>query len=222
MRQAQLTALYHETWPKLNSVLPKDRNISNPLFIHVPEAYETAKLRLVIVGRETHGWHSHLGDPAYPTDPDMLIAKYQKFDLGRDYVSSPFWWAAHNLQKKFAPEVPPFGFVWSNLFICDQNQTTPQDDVADLLREHSILRKELAILQPDVVVFFTGWNPYDYTVRSLFPGIEIAPADGGEGKLLARLKHPDLPIRSFRTYHPKYLRLKGKMGVLDEIRSLVT
>lgn len=159
MLQSQLSALYQETWPKLNALLPKDRGISNPLFIHVPPAYETAALKLVIIGRETHGWLAHLGDPQCQTDPAALIEKYRVFDLGRNYVSSPFWWAAHALQGKLAPQVPPFGFVWSNLFICDQNQTTPQDDIADLLRGVSILKQELAILKPDVVVFFCGVEP---------------------------------------------------------------
>ena len=113
--------------------------------------------------------------------------------------------------------MPPYGFVWSNLFICDQNRTTPEDDVADKLREINILKDELRILQPDAVVFFTGWRLYDYTINKLFPGVIMNPVDGGDGKLLSQLSHPALPAESYRTYHPKYLQLQKKMSILDTI-----
>jgi hypothetical protein len=34
---------------------------------------------------------------------------------------------------------------------------------------------------------------------------------------IARLEHDGLPRRSFRTYHPGYLRRARKWGALDEI-----
>jgi hypothetical protein len=219
MLQPQLNSLYQDSWVKLNAILPKDREISNPLFIQVPDAYETAQLKLIVIGQQTNGWVSHLGDPEYTTTPEGLIKCYGTFNLGEKYIKSPFWQASHELQRKLAPSVPPFGFVWSNLFICDQNRRTPEDDVADKLRDLSILKDELRILQPDVAVFFTGWRLYDYTIKKLFPGIIITPVDGGDGKLLSQLSDPALvlPTRSYRTYHPKYLRMQKKMAVLDWI-----
>ncbi|MCE0483309.1 MAG: hypothetical protein LV479_03620 [Methylacidiphilales bacterium] len=221
MLQRQLDFLYQQTWTKLNAALPKDRGISNPLFIHVPEAYETAELKLMVIGKETHSWAWHLGDPDHPTSVEKLVAHYREFNLGEKYVKSPFWWAAHELQRQLTPAVPPFGFVWSNLFICDQNCKTPENDIGNKLRELSILKEELGILQPDAVVFLTGWYPYDYTIKKLFPGIVMTPEDGDDGKLLSRLSHPALPVQSYRTYHPKYLRLKRKMSVLDLITSKI-
>ena len=219
MLQEQLNSLYQDTWVKLNAVLPKDRGISNPLFIQVPEAYETAQLKLVVIGQQTNGWEYHLGDRERLTTPEKLIECYRNFKLGENYIKSPFWWASHELQHKLAPSVPPFGFVWSNLFICDQNKHTPEDAIADKLRGMSILKDELRILKPDAAVFFTGWRLYDYTIKKLFPEIIITPADGGDGKLLSQLSLPGstLPSLSFRTYHPKYLRLRNKMCVLDTI-----
>jgi hypothetical protein len=222
MIQPLLDALYQDTWVKLNATLPKDRLISCPLFIRVPDAYEAARFKLVVIGRETHGWKCHLGDPAYEITPEELIEHYRKFNLGENYVESPFWWAAHQLQRNLEPAVPPFGFVWSNLFICDQNQTTPEDDIADKLRELSVLKEELKILQPDAVVFFTGWTSYDYTIKKIFPGVLLIPVDGGDGKLLSQLSHPSLPVHSYRTYHPKYLRLQHKMSVLSTIAEKIT
>jgi hypothetical protein len=217
MLQPQLASLYEDTWVKLNAILPKDRGISNPLFIRVPDGYETARIKLMVIGKETHSWWWTFGDPNHPATPDKLINSYSDFNLGEKYVKSPFWWASHELQRKLAPFVPPFGFVWSNLFICDQNGKTPEDDIADKLREVSILKNELGILQPDAAVFFTGWRLYDYTIKKLFPGIIMTPVDGGDGTLLAQLSHPALPTQSYRTYHPKYLRLRNKMAVLDLI-----
>jgi len=213
MLQPQLTSLYHDTWVKLNANLPKERGISNPLFIDVPDAYETAQLKLIVIGQQTNGWENYLGS----TTPEKLMVCYRNFKLGEKYVKSPFWQASHELQRKLAPSVPAFGFVWSNLFICDQNKTTPENDIADKLREMSILKDELKILDPDAVVFFTGWNPYDFTIRALFPGVKMIPVDGEDEKILSQLSHPTLPPKSYRTYHPKYLRLRKKMSVLDLI-----
>jgi len=217
MLQSQLTSLYEDTWVKLNAILPKDRGISNPLFIDIPDAYKTAQIKLIVIGKETHSWCWNLGDTIHPTTPEELIKHYRKFNLGKEYTKSPFWQASHELQRKLAPSIPPFGFVWSNLFICDQNRQTPEDDIADKLREISVLKDELRILKPDAAVFFTGWNPYDYTIKNIFSGVIMTPVDGGDGKLLSQLSHPALPTKSFRTYHPKHLQLDKKMFVLDWI-----
>ncbi len=216
MIQSRLNTLYEKNWKELNTVLPKDRGISNPLFIRVPEAYEKAELKLMVIGKETNSWWSDLGDPTKPTTPEKLVDCYRDFNLGEKYVKSPFWWAAHQLQSKLSAVVPPFGFVWSNLFICDQNKRTPENDIADKLRTMSVLQAEIDILQPHAIVFFTGWNPYDYTIDRLFQGNDKIPING-DGKLLAQLSHRGLPISSFRTYHPKYLRLKKQMFILDVI-----
>ncbi len=116
MIQQQLDQLYEDTWKRLLTELPADRGISNPLFINVPDGYETAKIKLMIIGKETHSWATELQalDPAVKQLTDFL---QRLFAWGRSTFGGPFWQGAHELQRRLEPAVPPFGFVWSNLFL---------------------------------------------------------------------------------------------------------
>ena len=103
--------------------------LSEPLFIAVPEAYERAGLRLVIVGQQTCSWYGGLGEH----DVAGVLDCYRRFDLGGHGPHSPFWDHVHRLQRLLSPLVPEKGFVWANLVPCDQNRGRPVDCVLDAL-----------------------------------------------------------------------------------------
>lgn len=73
---------------------------------------------------------------------------------------------------------------------------------------------ELSILEPDVCVFATGPD-YDRVIERYYPGVTFEDC-GFDSRTLAMVKHERLPVRSFRTYHPKALRLQKKWGVVFE------
>ena len=180
------------------------------MLIDVPDAYRNATVKLVVVGQQTNGW-------GHPEDGiEGLLAEYRRFDLGKTYVRSPFWHAAHEIYGSLNPDGPPRGFLWSNLIKVDVAQERPSRTIEELISSVGLLQHEVAITQPDVVVFFTGpW--YDERLRATFPGVEYERIND----FVNRLSHDALPERTFRSYHPGYLRLSGNWPVIEELKELV-
>jgi len=213
-----LTQYYRNLVPELTRALPPARHISSPLLLSVRREYESARRRLLIVGQETHNWYATIDFLKQVANPvEKLQSCYERFELGRCYQKSFFCKVTHEIQNKLEPFVPPLGFMWSNLFPCDEKGETPSHDVADTLRSFRILPNEIAILQPDAIILFTGPN-YDYTLQCYFPGvIPKQIVSDIPNRQLAQLTHKDLRPLTFRTYHPSYLRRSRKLWYVDLI-----
>lgn len=220
--QHALTCYYRSIAAAFLDAMPSGKQISSPLFLSVSQAYETAKRRLLIVGQETHSWYGMIEDlKGTPNPVETMQLIYQKFDLGRSYHRSLFCRLTHQIQQQLAPSVPPDGFMWSNLFPCDEKKTTPTREVADTLRGFRVLPNEIAILCPHVVIFLTGPN-YDYTIKDLFPSCKFDQLVSEiSNRELARIGHKDLPPLTFRTYHPSNLAQQKKLHYLDMITKAI-
>lgn len=177
------------------------------------KAYEDSKVRLLVVGQETHGWWRGWDDEVEGDRITYLRQKYALFERGRHH-NSPFFQAASKLQRHVNPDSDPFGFMWLNLYICDQNKRLPEEPIAEQLRQVSLLRDEMSILKPDALVFFAG-RAYDYAITHdcYFPDAQFDKIS----KLWSRVQASALPAKTARTYHPNYLRRSKQFPVLDEI-----
>ena len=71
-----------------------------------------------------------------------------------------------------------------------------------------LLEREIAILAPDVVVFFTGPS-YNGLLAATFPEAMLEAGSLSRAKPVSRVIHPALPAKTFRTYHPNYLQRAG-------------
>ena len=196
----------HDIWPALSAV----GDLGGPLLIDVPDAYRNATVKLMVVGQQTNGW-------GHPEDGiESLLALYSGFDLGKTYVRSPFWQAAHAIYESLNPAGPPRGFLWSNLIKVDVAQERPPRAIEELIASTGLLQHELSITQPNVVVFFTGPR-YDDRLRATFPGVEYERVND----FVDRLSHDELPGQTFRSYHPNYLQRSGNWTVIEELKTLV-
>ena len=95
-------------------------------------------------------------------------------------------------------------FVYNNIlkFAKEDDHGYPSDRVMDAeMRYLDVIQDEVDILKPEVCVFLTGVN-YDSDIEKKFNGVELLPVPGFEKNWLAQIKHPHLPQKSFRTYHP--------------------
>ena len=206
----KLPALYsrvlNDVWPALAAV----GDLGGPLLIDISDAYRRSMVKLMVVGQQTKGW-------GHPEDGiEGLLAEYRRFDLGKTYVRSPFWLAAHEVYESLNPAGPPRGFLWSNLIKVDVAQERPPRAIEELISFTGLLQHELSITQPDVVVFFTGpW--YDERLRATFPGVEYERVND----FIDRLSHDELPVQTFRSYHPNYLRRSGNWHVIEQLKTLV-
>ncbi len=211
---AYLKAVEH--WRTLREMDPLGTPpISAPHLIDEPPGYGDSHYPVMIVGQETKGWGETI-DPR--RDPEGVLAElrawYRGFALGAKYRPTPFWQAANKLFKALNSNSSAPSYLWSNLYKMDVGAGRPPVEIEAAPADTNLLPAELVAFNPRVVVFFTGPN-YDRRLLDIFPGATFALLSNA----LAHVSHPSLPLLSFRTYHPKYLRLSRNWGVLDELVS---
>lgn len=209
---AALKDLYLSKWAALDQIRQGDKDISWPLLLKVHRQYFQVSQRLLIVGQQTYGWGCGDDEDAGAEPVTWLMDGYTCFALGHGYTPSPFWQASHQLYGRLNPNGPPLGFLWSNLVKVDMKGERPVPHVEDAVCQLGLVRAELEIVRPDIVVFFTGTG-YDARLRSTFPEVRFVE----RGECLVRLEHTALPHHTYRTPHPLSLRLSKKWDTLDNL-----
>jgi hypothetical protein len=227
---AQLAEIY-QTYTQSIYAKEWEDNVSAPLLMHVFDDYVTMDQKILFVGQETHSW----GQMKDETSVQLLQAKYQGFNLGKSadygdkkpfrYLRSPFW----NFNRSvfhgcnFAnPSVTrnTNGFLWTNISKFDCNSTTPSPTLQESnLEGFELLKAEIAILKPDVVVFLTG-SKYDGRIDAVFnPMRETILPDG----YLYQLSTTDgsLPVRTFQIKHPRTLLGNRRANMQNRYREVV-
>ncbi|MCE6987593.1 hypothetical protein [Dyadobacter sp. CY323] len=210
----QLLELYKNYMQSIYSQTWKD-NVSAPLLVHVFDEYCAMENRILFVGQETFGWHSMSKKPSIAE----LLLMYNGFRLGKPselrdgksqrILSSPFWNFCRTTFFDLNRDLDGVskhtnGFLWTNISKFDCNSTTPSPDLQDRNKEgFELLKAEIAILKPDVVVFLTG-SKYDERINAVFNPVRktILP----EGYLYQLFTSDgSLPLRTFQTKHPRTL-----------------
>ena len=205
-----LEARYAAGWNDLVHLVASVPGASQPFLVRVPDGYARARTPLMIVGQETYGWG--IEDGRRLESIRELTDLYADFDLGRGYRASPFWRAAHTLNRNLNDGEPEASFLWTNLVRVDCDRRRPPRHLEEFVARLRWLNAEVELTAPRVVVFFTGPR-YDDRMLEQFPGAKLENIS----QSLARVRHSELPALTFRTYHPKYLALSKEWGVLDEI-----
>src|SRR5262249_26138437 len=163
----------------------------------LPDTFAPSRLRLLIVGQETNTWYGLLGQDLGADPVAGVLAKYTQFNLGHKY-RSPFWDAIRKLCRLLGTPKEPVGLAWSNLYPCRQNADRPSDSLGRRMLDMRILPREVKILDPHAVVFFTGPD-YDGAITHLFPSARFADVGAPKSQRIHRVEHPNLPVASFRT-----------------------
>jgi hypothetical protein len=210
----QLEQLYRKNWSSLCSALQPYSGLSNPLLASVPYDYEAAIVRLLVVGQETHGWWGEWKPKEDVDYVKVLRGYYCLFSRGRTH-SSHFFRMARRLQERVNPGADPFGFMWLNLYLCDQNNDLPKEPAATALRTISLLRQEINILNPSAIVFFTG-PEYDFTIKKYFPDAELTALS--RSRMWCEFNADGITAKMARTYHPDaWLWGTRRSAIMDEI-----
>jgi len=219
----ELYRLYSKYWGGIYEVLRKFRhegyNVSYPLLLYVFRDYTETKIKLLIIGQQTEEWN-RMGEPEESDDIICeLMRSYRDFRLGDDASnpSSPFRRTARNLYMGLNPGYPRYGFMWTNLIKVDQQNgyegsTRPIEEIEEAICEvFPVVPHEVRILEPDVVVFFTGPS-YDKRLEKTFLGVKFIRVSGISKKELSLIRGNEvLPELTFRTYHPNYLQRTRKL-----------
>ena len=196
-------------------------SFSCPILMKVFPDYLKVNRRIMFVGKETLGWYDTMNNSA-DLGVDELLKTYEEFEFGKEYHgrNSPFWRFIKTFHTKLNGEQYPNGFLWTNFSKCDSNRTTPSLELQEINnRGFELLRTEIEITKPQIVLFITGWS-YDHHFERVFKEIQY---DELIKNTLYLCKHPALPHHTFHTMHPKALQLRSKFNqVMDKIVELVS
>jgi hypothetical protein len=141
-----------------------------------------------VVGQQTAGWGqepSELGAWNGNLRIDDLLTIYRLFNnsqLRPDLQTRGMWPTCYKLQEGLNRSHSKYGFLWTNLVKVDQlievdpmgqeKRGKPELWIAVKLGELYLVRREIEIVSPDVVVFFTGITDYySQLLVSTFPNL---------------------------------------------------
>jgi hypothetical protein len=199
----QLKNLYTNNINAFNQIrltFPNEQfDLPGPFLMSPNTLYSRQKRRLLIIGQQTKGW-------TYDVDIEKQQSTYESFNVGENYYSSPFWNITRKLEKAVGNDA--FSCAWTNINKFDLEEDRPYGEFEQAISKlDSILIEEINIIKPEVCMFFTG-PAFDYRIKNLFLEIELIEIEGWSVRQFCRLKHKDLPEKSFRSYHPKALRIQ--------------
>ncbi|MHA6195825.1 hypothetical protein ACX3YG_15800 [Pseudomonas wadenswilerensis] len=197
--------------------------------------------RVLIVGQETLEWdfrpddYYHWPYPsilrledflAQPDSVEAMMHGYRAFEFARHQpgnFNSPFWRAHRQVRDALGEAVLGFDtqVLYTNLFKTAVEGTSivkngSREDADNIWRiSAGLLTRELEILNPDAVIFFTGPD-YDRYLELEFSGLVWAAVGEHGERRFAKLAHGALPAKSWRTYHPGYLN-RGNWQLVNEV-----
>lgn len=171
-------------------------DMGGPFLIAPNDKYRLSRKKVAFVGQQTGGWLSS-------DNIDEQIGEYRDFNLGINYRSTPFWYIIHELERRLIGSL--YSSAWLNLNRYDQDSKTPSLNNLEILKELDwLLLEELRLIEPHIVIFFTG-PELEHRILKLL-GVE-ATAKTTVIDRLFKITSPKLNSLIFSTDHPKYLRL---------------
>jgi hypothetical protein len=223
----ELYKLYHDFDDKIYGLI-KDKNklIKNkkdklvyPLFIYPTDEYINADVKIIIFGKETNGWYGIYGSND-DVDVCSIMDNYNDF-FGTKYCytyGGQFWNMIKYLINKIKEDKKEkkIGYLWNNLIKAGiDGKGFPWNWYKEIIEPNfnELIPRELEILKPDFIIFFTGPNssngPYDSVLDRIFGKPNRNKIKGFSNNELCEIEIHNV-IKSFRTYHPTYLLRNNK------------
>lgn len=215
----QLLELYQKHWASYLEL--RSGKLARPLLIKIKneDNYTSSNIKVMILGQETNSWIG--GEPGTLITPLPTMDGYVRFFNDGDKVdwSGPFWNEAKRFMRliSLANANKKVSYMYNNVVKIgkDSGAGFPGDAAFDNeLKSFNVLREEIAILKPNLLLFFSGPN-YDGRIEKKLGSYERLPIDGFNTNKLCKIKfsNSDLFMDSdslaYRTYHPNYMYRKG-------------
>jgi hypothetical protein len=214
----QLKELYNSKWQELyrsiEPLITDDTKVikpASPLLISLDENedYEKSDIKIMVVGQETNGWHN-----IFEKDPIAILDSYYHFiTRGKCWsYGGQFWNSVKrfiNLLKNKYPN-KSVGFIYNNLVKIGKSSDKgfPPDYIYHVEKEHfNILKDEIEILKPDIVLFLSGAN-YDHVLFDKLGNVAMNEVETFTKREFSVLEIENVKF-AFRTYHPNYLLRVG-------------
>jgi len=215
----QLFHLYSSKWSNLckafDPIINDDNATSiptSPLFLCVDEEkYQKADLKVMFFGQETNGWIEK--DCYYGgTDENLKCLMDGYYDFlynGKCWKhGGQFWNGVKRFQKILEEKNPDknIHYIWNNIIKIGKAEGIgkPLRHISDVERSHfTVIQDEIKIINPDLIVFFSGPN-YDKVIVENFGHTEFVALPPFTSRQLSKLSNSVLKT-AVRTYHPNYL-----------------
>ncbi|OLF37356.1 MULTISPECIES: hypothetical protein [unclassified Psychrobacter] len=179
----------------------------------VPDEYEQAPNKILIVGRETKGWLKSLNDFQYDKngikrsmDESKDFVRDQLKEKKKDTRGKSFFNFVRDVAKKSGDN----GVLWANIYASDYkgghiNHIKDKDMIKEIETiSRKIIVAQIEVLNPDIIIFATGSQGIAAR-RRYFPNSELRERTAIEGypsKDLWAFKLPDYDAQCYRIHHP--------------------
>lgn len=218
----KLKKLYSDLYPnlskeidKLNSKLEKENKkqerATNPLLLKVDNKYANADTKIMFFGQETNYWLSEQNSGAFLGKIEPVLDLYEHFYLKNNCFSygGHFWNGIKRLKDILKKNFPDnnISYIWNNIIkigICKKSEKGFPHSVNNITNNYfNVIQKEIEILQPDILIFFSGPN-YDIHLETILTKYEKEEIKPFRERELCKIISNNINL-SFRTYHPNHL-----------------
>lgn len=183
---------------------------ASPLLISdtAKNMFANGDIKVLFFGQETNGWYS----PFLP-NVEQIQGYYDQFYTSRYCYryGGQFWNGTKRLHEIMTEHIQclKIEYLWNNLVKTgkDEKGCPPREFTAIERNYFNVIPKEVSIIQPDIIIFFTGPH-YDGILNEVFPEIETEPVGKFTKRQLSRA-HITNSCICYRTYHPNYLWRHG-------------
>lgn len=220
----ELFELYSSKWGDLTkaiSLIYQNDNLlikpTNPLLIKIKneEDYSSADIRLMIFGQETNGWYEK------DNSIEGILKGYDDF-FNTDHCYSyggQFWNGIGRFITMLSKKYPDkkIRYIWNDIVKIGKSEGKglPPDYILNVERSlFPVIRDEIKIIKPNVLIFFTGPN-YDNKIEDNFGKVAFEAIQPYNVRQVAKAKVENIP--AIRTYHPNYLWRKSITNYLDSV-----
>ena len=205
----------------MSKLIDENDQLSGVFLPDITEQYVQSKFKVMIIGQETKGWNgkANIINECSNIDDyieDSLVNKYRKY-LMKKPGRIAFLQFLQKVNKLLGNDQQG-SVLWGNLFAFSYAKKSPVGKPNfDFVNETSkqLLRKQIELLQPDAIIFTTGWR-YDKYIKEFFPEYET---ENVNPKKLWKFNIGN--IKCYRTSHPRYVaHNQYREQALDELISL--
>lgn len=213
----KLLDIYEKECNRLEKSDIKSYNFDGPLLMYCwEEEYLNSEYKMLFLGQESNGW---MGD--LHLEAKDCLKTYKDFELCEYGRYTPFWQYIYETKNILMPDtIGQKNFLWSNVSKFSTLDGGPIDleSYKFFCDNFQVLEKEIEIVKPDVIIFFTGhgWDDkiqYQINEKINFNKlVDEIPADE-----LAQLSSKSLPFHTYRVSHPRYLQLKKNWNYMVKI-----
>lgn len=193
--------------------------------------YTDADLRVMVFGQETNSWagkNDDFGTPPSPIfSPDVsmeaVMGIYEDFYASHYHDGSfsyngtrygTFHYGFNRFAAQLNAAIPDkrIAYVWNNIVKIGKSQGSgfSGEEIYTVEKDcFSVIRKEVDILKPDLILFLTG--TYDERIRDNWRDVQFSELSPYAVNEVAQVMSSELSIPAYRTNHPSARLQKGEM-----------